>query len=67
MPSRVRGAGGGEVLTRETAAQLIQEHALGFLDICLLAVVFAEQIDGMLKWTHPRVVVHIKRPPRAKR
>ena len=38
-----------------------------FLDLCELVLMFAEQERyGMIKWNHPRVMVHIKMQ-RAKR
>lgn len=54
-------------LTREQAKALIHEHALGFLDLYELAMAFAERVGGTIKMSGPRVVLHIKRPPRLKR
>ncbi|HEY3493808.1 MAG TPA: hypothetical protein VGK73_03945 [Polyangiaceae bacterium] len=31
-----------------------------FLDLCELTLMVAARVDGGLKWTHPRVVVHIR-------
>lgn len=47
--------------TAKEAAEFLLQHDLGFLDICELALAFAAQMpQGMIKWNHPRVLVHIK-------
>lgn len=51
-------------LNRERARQLIVEHELDFSDLCALVLAYSEKCDGMLKWTGPRVVVHIERAKR---
>lgn len=57
---------------RERLAPLLaQLDAAGhstFLDLCEMLLMFSEKTSlGMLKWDHPRVLVHIKRvrPPKA--
>lgn len=37
-----------------------------FLDLCELVVMVSEKVTGMIKFTTPRVVVHIKLPKKAK-
>lgn len=31
-----------------------------FLDLCELTLMLAAEIDGSIKWDHPRVVVHVR-------
>lgn len=38
-----------------------------FLDLCELVLMLSERIEGSIKWSHPRVVVHIKQKPRARK
>lgn len=38
-----------------------------FLDLCELVELYARRVQGMIKWNHPRVLVHIKHVPRAKK
>ena len=50
-------------------AQLDAAGESTFLDLCELLVMFSEKMPyGMVKWNHPRVLVHIKmrREPKAK-
>ena len=51
---------------RPVLAQLDAEGKSSFLDLCELLLMFAERLDGSIKWEHPRVTVYIKRKPREK-
>lgn len=50
--------------TEEQALQFIAEHELTFLDLCELVLAMSTKVRGMIKWNHPRCVVHIKHAPR---
>jgi hypothetical protein len=46
---------------RPILAQLEASGHSAFLDLCELLLMFAETMPyGMIKWNHPRVLVHIK-------
>lgn len=46
---------------RPVLAQLDAAGEGTFLDLCELLLLYAETMpQGMIKWTHPRVTVHIK-------
>jgi hypothetical protein len=49
-----------KTLTPEAAMAIIDERKWDFLDLCALVLAYSERIGGMLKWTHPRITVHIK-------
>lgn len=38
-----------------------------FLDLCELTLMLAAEIDGSIKWDHPRVVIHIRQRQTAAR
>lgn len=44
----------------EMAEQLLHDHELDFLDLCQLLLVFAQKVEGDIKWDHPRLVVWIR-------
>lgn len=48
-------------------AELDREGRGTFLDLCELVVLYAERVNGMMKWQGPRVVVHIQHPQRVKK
>lgn len=47
-------------------AQLDAAGESPFLDLCELVLMLSERTDGMIKFNHPRVVVHIKLARRAR-
>ena len=56
---------------RERLAPILAElEAAGessFLDLCEMLLMLSERVTGMIKWSHPRVLVHIKHPRNAKK
>ena len=38
-----------------------------FLDLCELLLLLSERVGGMIKFTHPRILVHIKHPRPARK
>lgn len=53
---------------RRVLAELDAAGYSAFLDLCEMLVMEANRtVHGMMKWNHPRVLVHIKHPPRAKK
>jgi hypothetical protein len=40
--------------------QLKASKNSAFLDLCELVLMYAAEVDGSIKWDHPRVVLHIR-------
>ena len=61
----------GTAAHRERLRPILQQlDASGesvFLDLCELVLMLSERVEGSIKWSHPRVVVHIKQRPREKK
>jgi hypothetical protein len=52
---------------RPVLQQLKEMKQSVFLDLCELVLMLAEEIDGSIKWDHPRVVVHVRQRAAAER
>lgn len=52
---------------RPILAQLDASRESTFLDLCELLLLLSERVEGSIKWSHSRVLVHIKRPRAAER
>lgn len=48
-------------------AQLDAAGQSPFLDLCELLLMLSERIGGSIKWNHPRVLVHVRKPSHAAR
>lgn len=52
---------------RPILAQLDASGESTFLDLCELLLLLSERVEGSIKWSHSRVLVHIKQPRAAQR
>lgn len=61
-------ADAGEASHRERLAPVLEQLGKSaFLDLCELLLMFSEKMPhGMLKWDHPRVLVHIRHPKKVR-
>lgn len=63
-PTELAGSPEHRERLRPILAELDASGHSTFLDLCELVLMLSEQVDGSIKWTHPRVLVHIKQKPR---
>jgi hypothetical protein len=65
--SAIETAAERQARLRPVLGQLKQSEHSAFLDLCELVLMLAEEIDGSIKWDHPRVVVHVRQRVAAER